>query len=75
MEKELSPRRLEVLNLVKEGFTNREIGQELGLSSKTVENHLRDTLRILGVRNRVEAVIKAIRTGILSLEVSEGVVS
>ncbi len=61
----LSPREQEVLKLVAEAHTNREIGEILGLSEKTVETHRASLLRKLGMRDRVELVRYAIRRGLV----------
>jgi DNA-binding NarL/FixJ family response regulator len=61
----LSPREQEVLKLVAEAHTNREIGEILGLSEKTVETHRANLLRKLGMRDRVELVRYAIRRGLV----------
>jgi pimeloyl-ACP methyl ester carboxylesterase/DNA-binding CsgD family transcriptional regulator len=52
----LTPRQLEVLHLVANGRTNREIADELVLSVRTVERHLEDAYGKLGARNRFEAI-------------------
>jgi DNA-binding NarL/FixJ family response regulator len=51
---ELSPRELEVVRLVAEGSSNREIADLLALSPRTVERHLTNSLTKLGARNRTE---------------------
>jgi DNA-binding CsgD family transcriptional regulator len=61
----LSPREQEVLRLIAEAHTNREIGEILGLSEKTVESHRGSILRKLGMRDRVELVRYAIRRGLI----------
>ncbi|HEY3190550.1 MAG TPA: response regulator transcription factor [Solirubrobacteraceae bacterium] len=61
----LSPREQEVLKLIAEAHTNREIGEILGLSEKTVETHRGNLLRKLGMRDRVELVRYAIRRGLV----------
>jgi DNA-binding NarL/FixJ family response regulator len=61
----LSPREQEVLKLIAEAHTNREIGEILGLSAKTVESHRGSILRKLGMRDRVELVRYAIRRGLV----------
>lgn len=53
----LSARQRDILTLLKQGSTNQEIAERLGLSAKTVENHLTRLYRQLGVRNRVEALV------------------
>ncbi len=57
----LTPRETEVLKLVGEGLTNREIGQRLFLSVRTVEMHARNAMRKLGSRTRAEAAATAAR--------------
>ena len=61
----LTPREQEVLKLIAEAHTNREIGELLGLSAKTVESHRASILRKLGMRDRVELVRFAIRRGLV----------
>lgn len=51
----LSARELEVLRLLSEGMTDREIAEALAISPRTVESHVSNLLRKLGVRNRAEA--------------------
>jgi pimeloyl-ACP methyl ester carboxylesterase/DNA-binding CsgD family transcriptional regulator len=57
----LSPRQMQVLDLIAYGKTNREIADELVLSLRTVERHVNDLYARLGVRNRSEAVAIALR--------------
>jgi DNA-binding NarL/FixJ family response regulator len=64
-EAELTPRELEVVTLVAEAHTNREIADILRLSEKTVENHRSNAMRKLGMRDRVELVRYAIRRGLI----------
>ena len=61
----LSPREQEVLKLIAEAHTNREIGEILHLSEKTVESHRGNLLRKLGMRDRVQLVRYAIRRGLI----------
>ncbi len=63
-EEPLSPREQEVLKLIAEAHTNREIAAVLMLSEKTVESHRANLLRKLGMRDRVELVRYAIRRGL-----------
>ena len=62
---ELTPREEEVVKLVAEAHTNKEIAQILHLSEKTVENHRSNAMRKLGMRDRVELVRYAIRRGLI----------
>lgn len=64
-EAELTPRELEVVTLVAEAHTNKEIAEILSLSEKTVENHRSNAMRKLGMRDRVELVRYAIRRGLI----------
>jgi ATP/maltotriose-dependent transcriptional regulator MalT len=61
----LTPRELEVLRLVAEGKTNREIAAELVLSGHTVRRHLQNTFGKLGVSTRAAAASRALRRGLL----------
>jgi DNA-binding NarL/FixJ family response regulator len=61
----LSRRELEVVRLVAVGRTNREIAQELFLSPRTVDMHVRNILRKLDCRSRVEAAHRAGELGLL----------
>jgi DNA-binding NarL/FixJ family response regulator len=61
----LTPREQEVLKLIAEAHTNREIGEILHLAEKTVESHRANLLRKLGMRDRVELVRYAIRRGLI----------
>ncbi len=64
-EEELTPRELQVVKLVAEAHTNKEIAELLGLSDKTIENHRANAMRKLGMRDRVELVRYAIRRGLI----------
>ena len=61
LAQQLSERELAVLDLIAEGMTNREIGERLFLSEKTVKHHVSDILGKLGIARRVEAATFAIR--------------
>jgi DNA-binding NarL/FixJ family response regulator len=63
----LSPRELEVLGLLKLGKTNRQIAEELVISSGTVKRHVENIIAKLGVSDRTHAAVKAIELGILGL--------
>jgi PAS domain S-box-containing protein len=52
----LTPRQAEVLRLLEQGRSTKQIAQELHLSTETVKNHVRHLLRALGVNSRLEAV-------------------
>ncbi len=59
----LSPHQVSVLQLMSQGFSNREIADRLFLSENTVKGYVQDVLRRLNAKNRVEAVMIASRKG------------
>lgn len=61
---DLSERQIQVLAWILEGKTAWEIGQILGLSSRTVDGHLRQVYLKLGVRSRLQAVLRAQELGL-----------
>ncbi len=61
----LTPRELEVVKLIAEAFTNRQIAKTLNLSEKTIESHRANVFAKLGMRDRVELVRYAIRRGLV----------
>ncbi len=63
----LTKRELQVLTLVADGLPNREVANHLHISENTVKNHMRSIHEKLGVRTRTEAVVKAVREGLLDL--------
>jgi len=64
-ETDLTPREIEVLRLMADGSTSKEIGRHLNLSVKTVENHRANILAKLGARNAAEAISRALDRGII----------
>jgi len=62
----LTSREREVLSLIADGATNREIADALYLSPHTVKEHTSSLYRKLAVRNRAEAVVRAQRLGLLA---------
>lgn len=63
----LSTRELSVLNQVATGLSNKQIAIRLGISQKTVRNHLTRVFNKLGAGNRTEAVLHAMRVGLLTI--------
>lgn len=63
----LSEREMEVLNLVVEGKSNKEIASMLGISHQTVKNHITSILRKFGVEDRTQAVVYALKRGWVKL--------
>ncbi len=63
----LSDRELNVLSQVARGLSNKQIATKLGISDKTVRNHLSRIFRKLDAGNRTQAVMNAMRVGLLSI--------
>ena len=61
----LTPREREVLELLGRGFPNKRIAQELRLSEKTVKTHVGHVLAKLGVTDRTQAAVVAVRAGLV----------
>lgn len=64
---DLTPRELQVLQLLAEGLPNRGIAQALGISEHTVKFHVNAILGKLGAQSRTEAVVRATRLGLIVL--------
>jgi DNA-binding NarL/FixJ family response regulator len=62
----LSPREREVLQLLSQGQTNREIAHNLTVSTSTVKIHVEHIFSKLGVSDRTQAAVRAIELGLLS---------
>ena len=62
----LSEREQEVLQALSEGYCNREIAQRLFISQETVKTHISTVIGKLGVRDRTQAAVMALRVGLLS---------
>ena len=62
----LTPREMDVLRLLAQGQSNKEIARALDLVEETVKSHVRHILAKLGVQSRTQAVLAAIRLGIVS---------
>jgi DNA-binding NarL/FixJ family response regulator len=60
----LTPRETEVLRLVAKGLTARQVAERLGLSHRTVENHVQNTLTKLALHNRVQLARYALERGL-----------
>ncbi|MGZ3498801.1 MAG: LuxR C-terminal-related transcriptional regulator [Vulcanimicrobiaceae bacterium] len=61
---ELSPRETDILRLIAQGLSNKEIGDRLLLSEKTVKNHISRIFTKLNITARTQAAVHAIRVGI-----------
>ncbi len=64
---DLTPREQEVLKLVAEGRSNKESARELSLSEKTVKNHINNIFAKLHCNDRTQAMLYAIRTGLVKV--------
>ncbi len=62
---QLTPRESQVIEMLGDGRTNRQIARALGISDNTVRSHLQSVYRKLGAGHRTEAVLLAQRAGIL----------
>lgn len=63
----LTARELEILQLIAKGISNKEIADELKISSRTVKSHMVDIFRKLDVSSRTEAVITSLRIGFINI--------
>ncbi len=64
----LTPREIEVLTLIAEGHTSREIAEELVISAKTVDRHRENIMNKLDIHSRIELVKYAIKRGLIQSE-------
>lgn len=69
-QEDLTPRQKEILQLVWEGLTSREIAEQLHLSVSTVEAHRTMMMKKLRLRNRAELLNMAIQKHIISVDIS-----
>jgi two-component system, NarL family, response regulator DegU len=63
----LTPREMEILKYIGQGFLNKQIAVELGISEQTIKNHVTSILRKLNANARTEAVVLALRQGLISI--------
>jgi DNA-binding NarL/FixJ family response regulator len=63
--KSLSPKELDILRLMADGLSNKEIGERLYLSENTIKTYVIEIFRRLGAKNRIDAVVTAYRLGML----------
>jgi len=64
----LTPREKEILSYIAQGYVNKQIAYELGISEQTIKNHVTSILRKLNANVRTEAVVVAIKQGLISLD-------
>ncbi|MFH1926363.1 MAG: response regulator transcription factor [Chloroflexota bacterium] len=63
----LTPREMEILNHIAKGYLNKQIAAQLDISEQTIKNHVTSILRKLNANARTEAVVVAIKQGLISL--------
>jgi DNA-binding NarL/FixJ family response regulator len=68
----LTPRETEILGYVAQGMLNKQIATQLGISEQTIKNHVTSILRKLNANARTEAVILAIKQGLISIHQTPG---
>ena len=64
----LTPRETEILTYMAKGYFNKQIAAALNISEQTIKNHITSILRKLDANARTEAVVTALRQGLISLE-------
>ncbi len=64
---ELTPRETEVLREIASGRSNKEIARNLGIAEKTVKTHVSSVLSKLGVLDRTQAALEAVKSGLIAL--------
>jgi DNA-binding NarL/FixJ family response regulator len=63
----LTPREIEILQYIAKGYLNKQIAAELGISEQTIKNHVTSILRKLNANARTEAVVVAIKQGLIKI--------
>jgi len=63
----LTPRETEILDYIAQGYLNKQIAIKLGISEQTIKNHVTSILRKLNANARTEAVVVAIKQGLISI--------
>ncbi len=64
----LTPREMEILKYIGQGYLNKQIAAELGISEQTIKNHVTSILRKLNANARTEAVVLALRQGLITID-------
>lgn len=65
---ELTPRRREILQLIAEGKTMKEVGKILNISTRTVESHKYEIMHLIGAKSTAELIQYAIRKGVVEID-------
>jgi len=68
MQRRITPQKAEIAILVARGYSGATIGKKLDLSAKTVKNYISDMLAVLGLENRVQLAIWALKQDLVSLD-------
>ena len=63
----LTPREIEILNYIAQGYLNKQIAIELGISEQTIKNHVTSILRKLNANARTDAVVLALKQGLITI--------
>lgn len=71
-EPDLTPRESEVLELVANGLSAKEVAHEIGIAPRTVERHIENVRMKMRARNRAHMVAQAVLNGVLDLGRSDG---
>jgi DNA-binding NarL/FixJ family response regulator len=66
-EEDLTPREVEVLELIRDGYKNKQVADRLSISENTVNFHIKNIVEKLGANDRTHAVTIAVRRGLLEL--------
>ena len=67
----LTDRELQILTLAAKGYTNKAIAVQLGISDRTVQNHLANTFQKLNAESRTEAVMRAVSLGLIPANIAD----
>lgn len=63
----LTKREYQIFNLLVQGLTTREISERIGISEKTVRNHISNTMQKLEVKGRANAVVELLKLGEITI--------
>jgi two-component system response regulator DegU len=63
----LTPREMQILKYIGQGYLNKQIAAELGISEQTIKNHVTSILRKLNANARTEAVVLALKQGLITI--------
>ena len=67
----LTERELQILSLTAKGYTNKATSAQLGISDRTVQNHLANIFQKLNAESRTEAVMRAVSLGLISANIAD----